>query len=580
MIGLLAALVLASVQQAPSLPFQFDLPQGYGAFAESMEGPGSWVSTRKDKGASFRVRHFPLGAMGAIPAAVAKDIRARMWAPRLQGIEHGFEAWSGKVDGIEAAGWIISYKTDRSRMTILQRIAIQGDAMTMVVWEGPSAGQALASAALDGFHVPEAWLSIPAPEQDIYRGLGPSANAPLFPGRLEIDVFLHSFAVDEFFTVRMTYVPGLAPISSQELSWVLPLGAIPQDQVDDLGGLRIVYRIPMDKASGLGGPYGITRLEGQEFSALNPLWLALPSPAAGMNNVQPPAWKMTITHLANLEAISTSVTRKRFDEASKAMVTEFEGLKAGVAWPFFLVGDYELRQTSNQNWHLRLDSKATLQEDAMLEIMRLRKVLDAWLPRNHDHWNLASFSWIGDRVMPGLIVLDEQRDWFTSPVDSKMKGGTLSRRTALARLLCQEPFGARLHGRGSAALFLEASLAEYAAWRLLEAAGNQSDAEALHRQWVARESQAGKLSQPLSMLEIGDLYGPRRLLSFGPLVWQAIEKQCGREAFDAILCEKLAEGHSWSTQDLEVALKTSNPKVDWDSFFLKHVYGRHLPVAE
>ncbi|MDA0667485.1 MAG: hypothetical protein O3A95_07805 [Planctomycetota bacterium] len=577
MIGLLTALVLASVQQTPSLPFQFDLPQGYSAFEESAEGPGSWVSTRKDEGASFRVRHYAV-TPGAIPAAVAKDIRDRMWAPRLHGIEHGFEAWAGKVDGIEAAGWIISYQADRSSMTILERIAIQGEAMTMVVWEGPSAGQEAASKILDDFTVPEAWLSMPAPEYDIYRGLGPSANAPMFPGGLEIDVFLHSFAVDEFFTVRITYIPGLAPITTQDLSWVIPEGASVQEQVDDLGGRRIVYRIPMDQASGLGGSYGITRLEGQEFSALNPLWLALPSPAASMRNVQAPAWKMTITHLANLEAISTSVTRKDFDEANKATITEFDGLQAGVAWPFFLIGDYELHQTSNQNWHLRLDSKATLPEDAMLEVMRLRKVLDEWLPRNHSHWNLASFAYIGDRVMPGLIVLDEQRNWFTSPVDGTLDG--LSRRTALARLLCQEPFGARLHGRGSAALFLEASLAEYATWRLLEAAGNQADADALQKQWRSSESQAGKLPQPLSMLESGDLYGPRRLLSFGPLVWQAIEKQCGREAFDAILREKMAEGFSWSTQDLEVALKAINPKIDWDAFFLKHVYGRHLPGAE
>ena len=578
MIGLLTALVLASAQQAPALPFQFDLPEGYGAFEESVEGPGSWISTRKDEGANFRVRHYALNAMGAIPSAVAQKFREDMWAPRLQGIEHSFEAWSGKMDSIDAAGWVITYQHGRNSMTILERIAIQGDSMTTVLWEGPSAGHVSASQYLDAFSIPEAWQALPAPEQDIYRGLGPTANAPMFPGSLELDVFLHSFAVDEYFTVRMTYVPSLAPVASQDFSWILPAGAIEQEQVDNLGGRRVVYRVPLDHASGLGAPYGITRLEGQEFSALNPLWLAMPSPAASMPNVQPPAWKMSITHLANLEALSTSITRKRFDDVNKAIVTEFDGLSAGIAWPFFLIGDYELRQTRSQNWHLRLDSKATLEEDAMLEIMRLRKVLDAWLPRNNTHWEMASFPWIGDRVMPGLLVLDEQREWFSSPVDSKLDG--ISRRTALARLLCQEPFGARLHGRGSAALFLETSLAEYAAWRLLVAAGNPSDAEALRQSWIRQEQLAGKLPLPLSMLEIGDLYGPRRLLSFGPLVWQSIEAHCGREALDAILREKLAAGNLWSTQDLEVALNQANPDVDWNAFFLKHVYGRHLPTAE
>jgi len=576
MISLLVSLVLASAQQAPSLPFEFDLPNGYGAFEESVEGPSSWVSTRKDEGASFRVRHFSLGAMGAIPSAVAKDIRDRMWAPRLKGIEHEFEAWTGLVDGVDAAGWDIRYQADRKQMTILQRIAIQGDSLTMLVWEGPLAGHDGASALLDGFQIPEPWLSIPAPETDIYRGLGPSAVAPKFPGSLDIDVFLHAFAADAYFTVRMTYTPGLAPIASQDFSWLLPQGAIEQEQEDDLGGRRIVYRIPMDEASGLGGSFGITRLEGQEFSALNPLWLALPSPAAAMANVQAPAWRLNITHLANLEAISTSTVRRRFDEATKAIVTEFAGLEAGIAWPFFLIGDYELRQTAGRNWHLRLNSNASLEEDSMREVVRLHKVLDQWMPGADSTWTVASFPWIGDRVMPGLLVLDEQLNWFNSPVDGILDG--LTRRTALARLLCQEPFGARLHGRGSAALFLESSLAEYSAWRLLEAAGNQDDADALLAHWIARENQAGKLPQPLSMLEIGDLYGPRRLLSFGPLVWRAIEQNCGRDAFDAILQKQLQTSTSWTTQDLETALKAAQPDYAWDSFFLQHVYGRQLPT--
>jgi len=471
---------------------------------------------------------------------------------------------------------VIQYQRERAAITVLQRIAIQGDSMTSVLWEGPTAGQSHAASILDAFVMPQAWLSIPAPKVDIYRGLGPHAEAPLFPGKLEVEVFLPAFQEDAYITVRTTYTPGLGPTPNQNFTWQLPAGALAQKQEDDLGGRRVVYRIPMGEDSGFGAAYGITRLEGQEFSALNPLWLALPSPVLGMKNVQPPAWKLSVTHLANLEALSTHVVSKSFDEINKAIITEFEAVPAGVAWPFFLIGDFRLRQTAGRNWHLRLNSNATLEEDAMREIVRLHKVLDQWMPGVSEHWTVASFAWIGDRVMPGLLVLDEQRGWFGAPVDSAYEG--LSRRTGLAKLLCQEPFAVRSHARGSAALFLESSLAEYAAWRVLEAAGNQADADALLASWQLHEQQMGLLPLPLSLIEVGDLYGPRRLLSFGPLVWRAIEKNCGRAAFDAILRQQLQSQSWWSTADLEAALQTAKPAYAWDKFFRQHVYGRTLPT--
>jgi len=574
MFGLLTSLLLAAAQQAPSVPFEFDLPAGYAPFEASAEELGTWVSAREDAGARFLVRHYAV-TIGAIPAAVAKDIRDRLWAPSLQKIQHSITPWAGEVDGIEAAGWIIEYPSEHKAMVVLQRIAIQGEAMTMILWEGPFAGKQAAEALLDAFKLPSSWLSLPPPEIDIYRGLGPNAEAQLFPGKMEIEIFSPAFKEDAYMTVRVSYTPGLGPTPSQEFTWQLPSGAALQPQEDDLGGRRVVYRVPLGEVGGFGATFGITRLDGQEFSALNPLWLAMPSPALSLQNVQPPEWQLTVTHLANLEAISTQVIHQRFDEVNKAIITEFATVPAGVAWPFFLIGDFELRQTAGRNWHLRLNSNATLEEDAMREIVRLHKALDLWMPGVSEHWTVASFPWIGDRVMPGLLVLDEQRGWFGAPVDSDFEG--LSRRTALAKLLCQEPFGVRSHARGSAALFMESSLAEYAAWRLLETSDNQADADALLASWKLHEKRSGDLPMPLSLLEIGDLYGPRRLLSFGPLVWRAIEQNCGRAAFDNILKQQLQSHSWWTTSDLEAKLKAANPSFDWDEFFTQHVHGRNLP---
>lgn len=576
MAGLLSTLLLVVAQQASPLPFEFELPKGYAAFTES--SPATWTAAREDGNASFRVQYSELGAFGAIPEAVAEDIRVRFWEPALREVPHTMLAWEGTIDGLPGAGWVIDYRNGLQDLVVVQRLAIQGDRMVVLVWEGPKAARGSVETLFDGFTVPAEWLSIPPPEVDIYRGLGPKADMVPFPGELTIEVQAQALIQAEYIEVTVTYAPASGIPVEESMAWHLPAGSIPQPLQDDLGGLRTRYRLPLQENAGLGSPFGITRVGTNTFSALDPQWLALPSTEAMVSRLMPPAWTLAVLAPANLEPLSTTIASTDFDAATKALRTRFRTMPAGRAWPYFVLGDYELRQTGGVNWHLRLDSKASLEEEAMRELVRLQKALESWMPGGSPEWTMISFPWIGDRVLPGLIVLDEQRDWFAAPVD--VLDGAHTRRVQLARLLCQERAGILRRGMGSASLFLDASLAEYLTWRLLLEAGNRNDADTLAGSWVVAEQQAGPLPMPLSLLEIGDLYGPRRLLSFGPMVWAAIERECGRPTFDALIGGLLASPGWWTTADLEARLAEAAPEVDWDAFFLRHVYGRELPSAE
>ncbi|MHC4380417.1 MAG: hypothetical protein ACYSU1_04940 [Planctomycetota bacterium] len=531
MLGFLPAILLVAAQQSSSSPFTFDLPESYPPFTAAPESPGTWASTREDGRSSFRVSRF-LVTLGA---------KANLG------------------------------------MVVMQRVAIQADNMFMLVWEGPEAGAKDAAARLDAFQVPEAWISLPQLEVDIYRGLGAEADYQPFPGSLMIHIEVPALAADPNLLITMSYKGSHQPEPGERIHWQLPVGATEVTLADDQDGRRIRYSLPVGEEADLGAAYGITRIGEESFSALDPLWLAIPSPALDMGNLQPPRWNLSVTHLAHLEVLSAPLVSKSFQEEDKALVSEFQAVTPGVAWPYFLVGDFESHQTAGRNWSLRLDSKAKLDEDAVRELVRLSEVLEGWIPGGNPDWTVGSFPWLGDRVLPTLIVLDEQRGWFQEPVDAPLEG--LARRVALARLLCQQRCGIRQHGQGSAALFLEASLAEFLTYRLLQKSGNAEDAEAMLAHWKRQETLAGPLPQPLSTLEIDDLYGPKRLLSFGPLVWLAIEQTCGQAAFDSMIGEVLAAPGWWSTRDLEQKLAKAAPEFDWDPFLVAHLYGRTLPAA-
>jgi len=574
-LGILAISLLAWAQEPTTIPFELSVPSSFGAFEESVESPGIWTSRRADGLANFQVSHLLLGSFGANPKAVAEYYRQNQWLPMLGERKHEIVAWQGKIDTFAADGWEISYDQGTHKMMVQQRLMIQGDRLTMLLWEGFAAAADDARLRLDSFRLPLAWQPIPPPDVDIYAGLGPNGTALPFPGSFSIEVRVPPAEIAAQMEVDITYVPGLAPVPSGEFLWQLPLGAVLMPVEENLGGRRIRYRVTLSE----DGSNGLTRINKDTFSALDSLWIAVPSfLLESKTGFQAPAWNLRVIHPPHLFSLGAAMTARNFSESLGAFITDFAPVPAGRAWPFFLVAAYKQEQTAGLNWNLRLDSKAKLAHDSVRELIRLRKVLDAWLPGASTTWTVATFPFIGDRVLPDLLVLDEDRGWFQSPVDAQMNG--LSRRTALARLLCQERFGSRLQGLGTAKLFLDASLAEYATWRLLLLSENQIDAKALLAQWQQAEALSGQLPMPLSLLASSDLFGARRLLSFGPLVWLEIEKRCGRQSFDALLTSLLQNPRSWSTADLHAELSKIQPNEDWTTFLRLHVYGRNLPAND
>ncbi|RMH02343.1 MAG: hypothetical protein D6702_09145, partial [Planctomycetota bacterium] len=193
-------------------------------------------------------------------------------------------------------------------------------------------------------------------------------------------------------------------------------------------------------------------------------------------------------------------------------------------------------------------------------------------------WSVTSFAGTGDRVLPGLLVLDEERGWLQQPVDSAWGPAGGTRRRGLAELAAGRAFGLRLRGRGSAAPFLEASLTAYLARRILADLGHADEAEALLAAWRAHDQAAGELPAPLSLLPREDLFGAQRLLGRGPLVWLAIERRAGRDRLDAVLNGFLKAGGFWTTEELRRALEERTGE-SWEAFFRDHVYGRRPPPA-
>ena len=179
-----------------------------------------------------------------------------------------------------------------------------------------------------------------------------------------------------------------------------------------------------------------------------------------------------------------------------------------------------------------------------------------------------------DRSLPGVLLLDEEAGWLDRPLDSVVQGVTL--RTGLARRLGAHAFSVRLRGVGSASPWLSLALGEYAAARLLEAAGQAAEAEALRAWWAEREAALGELPEPLSLLPWADLTGPRWLLCRGPRVWEALEREAGREILDRVLDARLQGGGTWTTEDLRRDLEAPTGR-SLEAWFRTHVYGRIPP---
>lgn len=559
-----------AAQQPADVPFEFELPQGYSDF-QALDA-GTWRAARLDGQASYTLRHFQLDALGADPNAIAEDLKQRQWIPLGSQLELEIEPWVGQVDRYPGAGWVVHYEAERE-MTILQRLTVCGDRLTMLEWEGPRAAQEDTRQRFDGFRLPSLWIPPPPPDRDPHRGLGEIELARPFPGRLEVEVRIPPFSFAEQVEVEMLYIPS-QPLDPGDFRWQLPLGAEAIElESDTEDGRRVRYRLPVDGARDYGSAYGLHRVGAQSISAVDALWLAVPMFL--LEQAVPyrsPAWSLRVLHPVHLKAVSSALARRDYDEELQAAISTFEPVPADRSWPFFLLSGYRAEQSDGLDWQLRVDCKAKLVHDSARELQQLRQALAAWLPGGDPAWSMISFPGVGDRVLPQLLVLDEDRDWFQAPVDAELDG--LPRRASLARYLCQDRFGSQLKGLGSAKLFLESSLAEYAAWRLLEAAGHEEEAASMAALWRARELHAGPLPMPLSLLSEGDLLGPRRLLSAGPLLWQEIERQASRPVLDAVLQQKLTSASTWTTADLEAALQQAAPDVDWQAFLDQRLYSR------
>jgi hypothetical protein len=110
---------------------------------------------------------------------------------------------------------------------------------------------------------------------------------------------------------------------------------------------------------------------------------------------------------------------------------------------------------------------------------------------------------------------------------------------------------------------------------LLEGAGYADEAKSMSDFWESNESNAGSLPQALSLIPISDLYGARRLLSYGSIVWANIAGRLGPEKFNE-LCRQIYSKPAYSADELLKMLVQAAPDNDWSKYFQQHVFGNQL----
>jgi len=549
-----------------------ELPAGFAGFVPA-DQPGTWKASAPDSQAQFVVGHLLLENAGAIPEKVELWRRDAWWEPLLSGSEGGHRStpWKGAWAGEnQAAGLEIEYSRAGRPFRILERLVVLGDHLVLANWEGPLEQRGAALRALGTFRIPPAWRPGPAMAEDREHGLGPEASILPPLGRLDLKVDLTRLRLEGRIQVDLTYAPA-PPAAKPVLFRIPPSGEERSVSPDGEGRFHLAYSLEWndrEAAARLGwieGPRCLAALQGA--------WVAVPVSGAG--TLLPPPWRLRVAVPAQETVLSAREPSGIHLEGKPAVrVFQFPEVSGGRSWPFFLMGQFNRAQAAGRTIHLRVGARAHGFEDPLRWLDRLTKVLEDWLPGSVPDWRAATFPGAGDRVLDGLLILDENHGWFQDPLDSDWQGQ--SRRTGLAEFLARIPFQLQLRGVGSARPFLTASLSEFAAWRLLQAAGRSEDAARLRRSWVDRETASGPLPRPLSALPAADLFGPARLLTRGALTWQAIEEKAGREVLDAVLQEFLARGGTWTTEDLKKALQGRQGE-GWEAFFRKHLYGLAPP---
>ena len=559
MFSLLGLLALCSFQQGPE--FDINLPNYFGEFKSDADA--SFIAKSIEPLAAVKVARYEISSSGAHLDSVLNDIRQRQWGPIIQNYPSmAITKWSGKVSVIDGGGFEVS----SSDTIILQRIAIHETLMVVISWESPLNKSGDGRACLDSFVIPQSWLATDLVVNDIYRGNGARGLSRDYPGTLAINVSLTNSETTNLIDIEVTFVGNE---NAPKFEWQLPELSINSRALDN-GAVH--YQLALNIGDDISLPNGIFRLNGNDLMAFDPLWLAIPI-FADDTEYRSPAWQLSLEYAPHLIAVSAPMIKVEFDEVRKLKNSLTQIVPSGSSWPFFAVANYRARQVDGFKWFLRLDSKSKLPDDAVDELLRLDKVLDNQLGAHKLPFTVSSFPYSSDRLFSGLLVFDEQRGWFDSPTDTSIDN--FSRRVHLARILCEYRFGIESTGRGSAKLFLTRSLAEYSAQQLLKKAGYEDEAKSMTDFWQSNENNAGGLPQALSLTPVYDLYGARRLLSFGSMVWRDIASLLGAEKFDD-LCKQIYSKPAYSADELLKMLIQAAPDNDWGKYFQQHIFGNQL----
>lgn len=567
----IAPLLLAGalVQSPAEPPFSFELPKGYQAFVRAATPESeTWVALRSDEAAQFEVRHFRLASPGARADLVAENLRKERWEPLMQGFGSEIVPWEGRWAGLPAAGHRIDYVYQDRSQTLVQRLVVDDDHLVIATWEGDRASSPPALAALDGFEIPAAWRAKPAPSFDEEQGLGPTATPPAPLGHFAVEVDATDGRWEQV-GIRIRWTPADGREAKDDL-WRVPVDAL----IDARTPTEIRYRLSFVDEEGVMVPkHGITP-GASCLAGLAPGWLALPaSQATEDGRYAPPEVTLTVRSVAHLGALSDVAVADQ-QVAENVRTTTFARRAGGETWPVFAIGFFEFQVVEERRVAVRRSAEAPTVERTIRGLVELAEVgQQLWKSADQD-WSILTFPGAGDLVLEDLMVLDEGNRWLRDPLDGEWIDG--SRRAGLARKLAYLWFGRQLAGRGHGAVFLDASLSEYAAWRVLEASGATRDAKAMQAFWIEAEQEAPALPRPLSRMPREDLAGARRLMTRGALVWKAIEDRAGRAVLDRILEDRLARGGSWTTEDLRADLEAAT-KRDWHDWFRQHVYGRARP---
>ncbi len=563
--------VQAEPVQTPAVtPFQMELPAGYSAFQQPQPGGEVWSSVHEAGDASFEVHHYLLAAPGAITDLVADNLRKTRWLPMLVEVKHQMTPWKGKWATVDAAGTSIEYlHTEDSYRYLEQRLVVLDDHLIIVNWEGNIGRKQAGEMALNSFRIPDAWRPQPAPEVDLDRGFRPGQQQPDPIGHFHIRVDATDPAFHQVdFEVTWRPADGVTPNGQQ---WRLPEGA----DLLEATPTKVSYRIRLFDQPSLAPPGGLIALA-SGMSGFGGAWLALPTgfePTA--TRYAPPPHTLEILCPAFLEPLSgTSASKSTVNEETVVRYTQFQPNLDPTVWPYFVLGMYEYKKVGDHAAAIRKTSKASRYEKTLTALIRLQRGLSEWLPNATSHWSVTTFRGCGDLILPGMLVFDENNQWLADPVDADWIDG--NRRAGLARKLSSHVFGRQLSGVGHGSVFLDASLAEYAAWRILQSSGLANEADTMVEFWLRNEKALDVLPRPLTLMPFADLQGAKRLMTRGALVWQAIEEKATRPKLDQALNALLKSNSKWTTEDLRKALD-QHTNQSWLPFFQAHVYGKKRP---